>query len=175
MENETINQQSNYSIVRTYAGFWWRFLALIIDSIIIGIVQSIFIMPLLGFLGLSLASFPESGSMDQESIPYLIAMAGSMSMLYIVSFGIGWLYYAFLESSKYQGTHGKIMLNIKVTDMEGNQIGFGRATGRFFGKIISAMIFYIGFIMAGFTSRKQALHDIMAGCLVVKEEEILKG
>jgi uncharacterized RDD family membrane protein YckC len=175
MENETINQQSNYSIVRTYAGFWWRFLALIIDSIIIGIVQSIFIMPLLGFLGLSLASFPESGSMDQESIPYLIAMAGSMSMLYIVSFGIGWLYYAFFESSKYQGTPGKIMLNIKVTDMEGNQIGFGRATGRFFGKIISAMIFYIGFIMAGFTSRKQALHDIMAGCLVVKEEKILKG
>jgi uncharacterized RDD family membrane protein YckC len=98
-----------------------------------------------------------------------------MSMLYLISFGIGWLYYVFFESSKYQGTPGKIMLNIKVTDMEGEKIGFGRASGRFFGKIISVMIFYIGFIMAGFTSRKQALHDMMAGCLVVKEDRVLKG
>lgn len=173
MENTTVNQQNNYKIIRTYAGFWWRFLAFIIDAIIIGFVQGIFIMPLLGFLGLSMAAFPDSGTMDQDSIPYIIAMAGSMSMLYIVSLGISWLYYAFFESSKYQGTPGKIMLNLKVTDMEGNEIGFGKATGRFFGKIISGMILYIGFIMAGFTSKKQALHDIMAGCLVVKEEKIV--
>ncbi len=175
MENATINQQSNYSIVRTYAGFWWRFIAVIIDSIIISIVQGIFVIPLLGVVGISMATFPENGNFDSESLPYLIALFSSMSMLYLISFGIGWLYYAFFESSKYQATPGKIMLNIKVTDMEGEKIGFGRASGRFFGKIISAMIFYIGFIMAGFTSRKQALHDMMAGCLVVKEERVFKG
>ena len=56
-----------------------------------------------------------------------------------------------------------------VTDLEGNPINFGRATGRYFGKIISGMILYIGYILAGFTEKKQALHDIMAGCLVVRK------
>ncbi len=172
MENTNINQ-NGFKVVRTYAGFWWRFLAVIIDGIIISIIQGIFIVPLLGVVGISLSAFPESGSVDADSLPYLIAALSSLSMLYIVSFGIGWLYYAFFESSKYQATPGKIMLNIKVTDLQGNPIGFGRATGRYFGKIISAFIFYIGFMMAGFTSQKQALHDMMAGCLVVKEDKVV--
>ncbi len=58
-------------------------------------------------------------------------------------------------------------LGIKVTDLDGNRISFGRATGRYFGKIISGMIFYIGFMMAGWTQKKQALHDMLAGCLVI--------
>ena len=60
-------------------------------------------------------------------------------------------------------------LGLKVTDMEGNRISFGRATGRYFGKIISGMILYIGYIIAGFTEKKQALHDIMANCLVTRK------
>ncbi|OQX78511.1 MAG: hypothetical protein B6D61_05310 [Bacteroidetes bacterium 4484_249] len=63
----------------------------------------------------------------------------------------------------------KMLLKIKVTDYDGNRISFARATGRYFGKIISAMIIMIGYIMAGFTDRKQALHDIMASCYVIKE------
>jgi len=80
---------------------------------------------------------------------------------------LGWLYFALMESSEYQGTLGKIAIGIKVTDLDGNRLGFVRATGRHFGKIISAIILCIGFVMAGFTEKKQALHDIMAGCLVV--------
>jgi len=80
----------------------------------------------------------------------------------------GWLYFALMESSAWQATLGKRAVGIKVTDMEGGRISFGRATGRHFGKFVSALIFYIGFIMAGFTEKRQALHDIMAGCLVVK-------
>ena len=72
-----------------------------------------------------------------------------------------------MESSAYQGTVGKIFLGIKVTDLNGHKIGFGRATGRHFGKIISAIILFVGFIMVAFTKRKQGLHDIMAGCLVL--------
>jgi len=80
---------------------------------------------------------------------------------------LGWLYFAIMESSSTQGTLGKMALGIKVTNLSGDRISFGRATGRHFGKIISTFIFLIGYLMVAFTSRKQALHDMMAGCLVV--------
>jgi len=82
---------------------------------------------------------------------------------------LSWIYYASLESSAWQATLGKKILGLKVTDLAGNRISFGRASGRFFGKILSGMILGIGFLMAGFTERKQALHDILAGCLVLRQ------
>jgi len=82
---------------------------------------------------------------------------------------VGWLYFAMMESSSTQGTLGKMALGIKVTDLNGGQIGFGKATGRYFGKIISALILLIGYIMVAFTEKKQGLHDMMAGCLVVNK------
>jgi hypothetical protein len=66
-----------------------------------------------------------------------------------------------------QATPGKLAFDLKVVDELGQRIGFGRATGRYFGKIVSGAIFYVGFLMAGFTERKQALHDLMAATLVV--------
>jgi uncharacterized RDD family membrane protein YckC len=72
-----------------------------------------------------------------------------------------------MESSSRQATVGKIALGLRVTDLNGERITFLRATGRYFGKIISGMILYIGFIMAAFTEKRQALHDLMAECLVV--------
>lgn len=90
--------------------------------------------------------------------------------MFIIGIWIGgWLYFALMESSGQQGTIGKMALGIKVTDMNGNRIGFGRATGRYFGKIISSLTLTIGYIMAGFTQQKQALHDIIAGCLVINK------
>jgi len=82
---------------------------------------------------------------------------------------LGWVYFAIMESSSTQGTLGKMALGIKVTDLEGSRVGFGKATGRHFGKIISALILLIGFIMVAFTQKKQGLHDMMAGCLVVNK------
>ena len=82
---------------------------------------------------------------------------------------LGWIYFAAMESSPTQGTLGKMALGIKVTDMEGDRVEFGRATGRHFGKIISTIILLIGYIMIAFTQKKQGLHDIMAGCLVVNK------
>ena len=81
---------------------------------------------------------------------------------------INWLYFALLESSSMQGTLGKKALGMIVTDLSGNRIGFGRATGRYFGKILSAIILGIGFIMVAFTERKQGLHDLLANTLVYK-------
>ena len=92
-------------------------------------------------------------------------------MTFLVTYGleiaITWLYFALQESSVAQATLGKRAMGIKVTDDYGQRIGFGRATGRFFGKILSGVIFDIGFMLAGWTARKQALHDMLAGTVVV--------
>lgn len=91
--------------------------------------------------------------------------------LYIIipiAIGVQWLYEALLTSSTWQATVGKRAFNLKVTDEGGNRISFERATGRFFAKFISNFTVGIGYIMAAFTARKQALHDMIAGTLVMK-------
>ena len=92
-------------------------------------------------------------------------------LLYPAVWGLGWLYWAGLESSGLQGTLGKRAVGLMVTDLAGQRISFGRATGRYFGKILSAMLFYVGFLMAAFTDKKQALHDMLSGTLVVLRPE----
>jgi uncharacterized RDD family membrane protein YckC len=89
--------------------------------------------------------------------------------LFSGGFVLRWLYFALMESSQYQATIGKLALGIIVTNMQGQRIGFGQATGRYFGKFISAMMLMIGFMMAGWTEKKQALHDMLAGCLVIRK------
>ncbi|HET9015573.1 MAG TPA: RDD family protein, partial [Thermomicrobiaceae bacterium] len=79
---------------------------------------------------------------------------------------VPWLYYALMESSPYQATLGKLAAGIVVTDEFGGRISFGRASGRYFAKWISYLTFFIGFVVAGFTKQKQALHDLIAGTLV---------
>jgi uncharacterized RDD family membrane protein YckC len=74
-----------------------------------------------------------------------------------------------METSKYQGTIGKIALGLKVTDMNGDKLDISKSLIRNLGKIISGIILYVGYMMAGFTEKKQALHDIIAGTLVVKK------
>jgi uncharacterized RDD family membrane protein YckC len=81
---------------------------------------------------------------------------------------LGWLYAALQESGRTQATIGKRAMGILVVDLDGYPISFGKASGRHFGKIVSGMILYIGFFMALFTERKQTLHDMMAGCIVIK-------
>jgi uncharacterized RDD family membrane protein YckC len=96
-----------------------------------------------------------------------MAMLSWVPFINIIAGLIGpWLYFALQESSERQATLGKMALKIYVTDLQGRRISFGQATGRHFGKIISAIILCIGYMMAGFTAQKQGLHDIMAGTLV---------
>lgn len=84
-----------------------------------------------------------------------------------------WLYFVLMEISSKKATLGKMALGLEVVDLNYNRISFGKATGRHFGKIISAVILDFGFMMAGFTDRKQGLHDMMSGCLVVKKGGII--
>lgn len=151
----------------TYAGFWKRFVAYLIDSIVLSVAGILAILPILGLIGLGVGS---AMSGDSESmVGFIMAAVGAYLIAILALMVASWLYYALMETSVNQGTLGKMALGIKVTDLNGNRISFGMATGRYFGKIVSSMIFMIGYIMAGFTEKKQALHDMMAGCLVVNK------
>jgi len=131
-----------------HAGFWKRLAAALIDGIALSIAGLI-----IGIL------FLNSSESTEETLG-----AG-----YFLGLMMSWIYYAAMESSTHQGTLGKLAIGIKVTDMQGNRIGFGKASGRHFGKFISVILLCIGYLMAAFTEKKQALHDIMAGCLVVNK------
>ena len=140
-----------------YAGFWKRFFALLIDTLISGLFG--FIIGLV--LGIALVVFGVS--------PAALNDPAAQAGFNIFGFVIGVSYFVLMECSKFQGTIGKMALGIKVTDLEGNQIGFAKAFGRYLGKIVSAIIVGIGFLMVAFTERKQGLHDSMSGCLVVNK------
>ena len=147
-----------------YAGFWLRFVAYLIDVVVIWIVLLPIYALIGGVFGLSMASIarnPDASALAGSALGTLLLLEG------LAVVGV-WLYYAFMESSTWQGTIGKKLLGLRVTDLNGSRVSFGRASGRFFGKIVSGFTLMIGYIMAGFTEKKQALHDMIAGCLVVK-------
>jgi len=146
-----------------YAGFWKRFVAYLLDQIIISIVAIFIIIPFFAMIGFSF--FSSDFEVSEELVFTIITAYFSFIILAVAA---EWLYFALMESMK-GATIGKMALGIIVTDLQGNRISFGRATGRYFGKIISSLTLCIGYIMAGFTQRKQALHDMIAGCLVINK------
>lgn len=119
-----------------YAGFWARFVAIVIDTCIIALASG-------------------------------IATAGTFGVGVVVTFFAPWIYEAFMLSSEWQATVGKRAMSIVVTDIDGRRLSFARATGRHFAKYLSALLLGIGFIMAAFTAKKQALHDMIAETIVV--------
>ena len=133
------NRKENFR----YASFWIRFAALFIDGLITGAVSSAFPVIFLGYYS------------------YFNLTTNPYSLL------IGWLYFAGMESSSNMGTIGKITMGIKIVDEQGERISFLNATGRYFAKIISAVILFIGFIMAAYDINHQALHDKLAKTFVI--------
>ncbi len=89
--------------------------------------------------------------------------------LMLITFLVGWPYFTLLEASPMQGTLGKMICGMKVTDLDGRRIRWGRANGRYFGRWLSGLPSCIGFLMPIFTEKKQALHDLLAGCLVLRK------
>lgn len=157
-----------YAAVPTsrYGGFWLRLLAHLIDHVILSIVAApllfIMVLPVIGRV-------VNEAERNQEPSPEMVVAIVSSIFVYLaLAFAGVWLYEALLTSSSWQGTVGKRVLQLKVTDELGNRIGFGRATGRFFAKILSSMFFCIGFIMVGLTDRKRGLHDMLAATLVMR-------
>ena len=135
----------------SYSGFWARSLAALIDW-----VPLILLLYLVGFGMGHIAAAIGTGEIYLRIAANLIGLVAP------------WLYFTLFECSERQATPGKMLLGIKVTDLQGSRISFLRATGRYAAKGISIVIGFAGFIMAGFTGKKQGLHDIIAGCLVVK-------
>lgn len=141
-----------------HGGFWRRTAAYLMDGFIIGVVNWVITMILMVAMVGSLAA----GSFN--------AAIGTVVLQVLIGIVLSWLYFALQESSAAQATLGKRAMGLKVTDDYARRIGFGRATGRFFGKILSSVIFNIGFMLAGWTGRRQALHDMICGTVVVFRE-----
>jgi uncharacterized RDD family membrane protein YckC len=155
-------------VVPPYAGFWLRLVAYIIDSIVLVLGFVIVIGVVAAIVG---AGFFRSIGENMSGGENFFAPVALLVILMFAfaSLAGGWLYYAWFESSQYQATPGKLALGLFVTDMEGRRVSFARASGRFFAKLITGLIpLFIGYIMAGFTEKKQALHDMIASCLVLR-------
>ena len=135
-----------------YAGFWRRCVAYVIDLFLLALLFSVF--------------FVVEVDADLGPRPLMVGVFGLV---------VAWLYFAGMESSTEQATLGKMLLGLRVTDLEGGRITFSRATARLFAKILSALILYTGFIMVGFTAKKQGLHDKLAGTLVLEGREEAKN
>jgi uncharacterized RDD family membrane protein YckC len=152
-----------------YAGFWLRFVAYLVDSVIAWVAAGIVIALIVGVVGVGF--FRNLGGEMNARNPVFPAALLAVIFVFAGTLIIAtWLYFAGMESSETQGTLGKMALALIVTDMQGKRITFGRASGRFFAKIITGMVpLAIGYIMAGFTEKKQALHDMIASCLVMRK------
>jgi uncharacterized RDD family membrane protein YckC len=151
-----------------YAGFWLRFLAFLIDNVVMGIAFVLILIPLIFLTGLGgvIGAIHPDEDFNDVGIFMLI---GLIFLAATVSLVFTWLYHALMESSEWQATVGKKLLGLVVTDMAGQRVSFWRATARHFAKIITNMVpAFIGYILAAFTEKKQTLHDMLAGCLVLR-------
>ena len=177
---------------KVYAGFWRRVAAALIDLVVLGIAGFLMSMAyfpirdrpecglflvvfIVGDLLESMFVFPVApllaywGGDDSSVGGYMMPIHTVHFLLFTLAFPVlNWLYHAVLESSGRQATLGEMALKIKVTDLFDNRISFLRATARHFSKIVSTVILLIGFVMIAWTKKKQALHDKLAGCLVIR-------
>jgi uncharacterized RDD family membrane protein YckC len=154
----------------TFAGFWLRFVAYLLDSVIIGFAVMVLFVPFFFLMGgvAMLESLPRGHAERVDPAQFMAFLSLILTLVALGSVA-KWLYFAYLESGEKQATWGKQALGIYVTDLAGQRVTFGRATARFFAKIVTGLIpLGIGFIMAGFTERRQALHDMIASTLVLR-------
>jgi len=151
-----------------YAGFWLRFVAAFIDGLILGI-------PIAFVAFLLIASAIPFLRDTQDPTAVIMTILPRILFLLVIYIVAAWLYWGLMESSAWQATLGKKALGLQVTDMAGSRPTFGRTSGRFFAGRGISMVPYVGglyflvsCIMAGFTEKKQALHDMIASCLVIR-------
>jgi uncharacterized RDD family membrane protein YckC len=152
-----------------YAGFWLRAISYIIDEAVLVLGVGILALIAVALIGVdTLRTTFEGLDKNEDQMPVELVLI--IVTFFLVACVMAWLYYAWMESSTSQGTLGKMALGLIVTDLQGRRISFARATARFFARFITSMIpLGIGYILAGITEKKQALHDIIAGCLVLRK------
>jgi len=167
-------EEDEGSDVGIYAGLGRRIVAFIVDLILILLLDAVTVAFLGLFRGLQNLYFFAVRHASVDSLTTegtSAALFGSIIAAYgIVIIVIPWLYYAGFESSRSQATPGKLLMRIVVTDLDGNKPSFARVTLRHFAKFISTLVIFLGFLMIGLTSKRQGLHDKIAGCLVLLQE-----
>jgi uncharacterized RDD family membrane protein YckC len=144
-----------------FAGFWLRAAAYLIDTVLISLVGGL----IASFYPTSFLKFPDGAAASNPftSLPQLTPAA------FVITITATWLYYTIFEASTWQATPGKRVLKIYVTDMNGHRLTFPRAAARNGAKLISSLTFLVGYLVAAFTEKKQALHDILSSCLVLRK------
>ena len=161
-----------YEIRPVYAGFWLRFVAYVLDAVILGAfaLPIFFGLAMMMGVGAAMSNLPRGRDPFESGFPPVFALF--LGAFVLVVFVGGWMYHALLESSEWQGTAGKRIVGIVVTDLDGARVSFARATGRYFAKFITGMIpLGIGYIIAGFTEKRQAIHDMIVGTLVLRKPQ----
>ncbi len=153
-------QQVGWVVRTTYAGFWLRAVAYLMDTLLVSVVFGL----AASFYPAAFLKFPNATTISLASLPQLTPLAIGLTIFAL------WPYFAFFESSTWQATPGKRILKLYVTDINGRPLTFARATLRYFAKMISGLTFMVGYILAGFTEKKQALHDILASTLVMRRK-----
>lgn len=139
-----------------YAGFWLRFGAYLIDSVLLLIVDGLLAVPAVLFVE------------NWEGAEVTVAALG----WYIAVLIIAVAYFTYFESSTAQATPGKRAVGIFVADRDGNRITGFRAFGRYWARVLSFMVLYLGVLLIGFTDQKEGLHDILAGTLVYRQPRL---
>ncbi|MCA1029813.1 RDD family protein [Bacillus timonensis] len=156
-----------------YAGFGARFGAYLLDAFILGIPLFILFFVLSIVMIGSTAGFEElmaSETMEAEISDEMVAsVLGYYLVVLLLALIVPVAYYAGFHASPWQATVGKKIVGLKVTDLNGNRISFWRGFGRYLAMSFLSGIFMIGYIMALFTEKKQALHDLIAGTVVVRK------
>ena len=137
-----------------FAGFDQRWMASALDWFMVSLVIIFF-----GVIALLFVS--------EKSTQIIIAVS-ILCVIPIVNF----IYHVVMEASPKQGTYGKQILKIKVTDLLGERVGFGKSLGRNLAKILSALTLFIGYLYSFFNTKRQCLHDVVAGTLVIKDRLI---
>ncbi|MBP2239939.1 putative RDD family membrane protein YckC [Cytobacillus eiseniae] len=174
---ENMLEKQVYEERKEYGGFWIRFAAYLIDGIIVGIplgiiialIYMLFILPT-GIIDLinTDPAYIDQVITDEQIWMFMGSYLGATFVSLLIGFAASIAYFAGLHASKWQGTVGKKLLGLKVTDLNGQRITFWRALGRYLAMSFLSGILLVGYIIAGFTERKQSLHDLIASTIVIK-------
>ncbi|HVU18001.1 MAG TPA: RDD family protein [Candidatus Didemnitutus sp.] len=148
--------------IMAYGGFWMRFLARFIDGLVLGVVNMVIVF------GLSMVLF---GSIGKQPGPNgnLGAFFAFQGLVLVSGMGLG-LLYSWYFISRHAATPGKMALGLKIVRSDGTSLSNGRIIGRFFAEFVSGMIFYVGYIIAGFDDQKRALHDHICDTRVIRSK-----
>ena len=149
-----------------YASLPCRFLAFLIDSTIMVFIQTLALYFMVG-IPEEIKQEPEFLNFHINYLSYNLNYVGQLLNLNLYFLVFHWLYYAIMESSEKQGTIGKRAMGIKVGDLKGRRITFWRASLRYFGKYLSTIVLFGGFVLAFYTRRRQTLHDLLTNCVVI--------